>query len=170
MRKILPLLLALLFALPAFSATAYEVGGGKTLIVYDDGTYEVVESFADTSFLTGRQYSVDWSDSLSPVIALATASDPELSYLNNAVLSAMLASYIESSGISFSLIFLSEDEVLAVMTDEASIETERYDYKLTQGGTLYLYGEETESLVFSEDYSRLTMTLDGLPLVLSWAR
>lgn len=167
MRKKLFLAILLCCAFTAFSVTEYDIGGGKTLIVYDDGSIETIDNRVDPTFLIGRQYAIDWEESLYPFISIAVAAEPSLALFREDALAEMMASYFGITGDSISIIFLSEDEVLMASSIEGSSDIERYDYMLAPGKVVYILDGEGTVMLFNDDYSAITIPVDGLPLVFS---
>ena len=83
MRKVITLVILLGFICSAVSASAteYDLGGGQTLLLHEDGTYEIVTSKVEVDRIVGRQYKLDLMRSIDPFITLAMMEEPSLAFL-----------------------------------------------------------------------------------------
>ena len=83
MRKVITLVILLGFICSAVSAsvTEYDLGGGQTLLLHEDGTYEIVTSKGEVDRIVGRQYKLDLMRSIDPFITLAMMEEPSLAFL-----------------------------------------------------------------------------------------
>ena len=160
MRKklfIAAVLIAFALSLPA--VTEYDIGGGQKVLLYEDGTYDVVAPRMDTSKLAGSQYSLDWDALLSFFADLMIVEDPDMAILDKGFVTGMLRAMIGEFEIHF--VFLSSDEVLVSMTGEIP---DTFSYRLDSNRNLYVEDERIGG--FSEDYSRLNFVIEGIPLTL----
>ena len=159
MRKGIALLILLGFICSAVSAsvTEYDLGGGQTLLLHEDGTYEIVTSKVEVDRIVGRQYKLDLMRSIDPVITLAMMEEPSLAFLGK----EYYYSILEDTGImgmimaeipDFSMVFLSDD------------------YRITPSKTLYTVnvdGIEQEFGTFSEEYDEICINIeDSVPVYL----
>ena len=73
MRKVITLVILLGFICSAVfaSITEYDLGGGQTLLLHEDGTYEIITSQVEVDRIVGRQYKLDLMRSIDPFITLA---------------------------------------------------------------------------------------------------
>ena len=117
MRKILIAFLVILSCSSLVAKpTSYDIGGGQTLLLNEDGSYEIIANDIDTSAFVGKQYTLDIMRTLDPFITLAMMEDPTAALLGK----EFYYSLLEESGAfdlivdqipNVSLIFLSEDTV-----------------------------------------------------------
>lgn len=168
MKKIAFIFLLLFFSFSVFAVTEYDIGGGQTLILNDDGTYEIVLKELDYSSIIGMQYKLDLTRSLDPLITLAMMDDPSLAILGK----EYFYSLIEETGYmdaiaseipDISFVFLSQEKVLVIVEDESPLET---DYRIDSDRTLTItnvYGEEFEFGTFSEDFTEIEIISEGIP-------
>lgn len=63
---------------PLFATQSFDIGDGRTLILNDDGSYEVVDSSFDTSRIIGRQYVIDTDALIDSLIDMAALEDPSI--------------------------------------------------------------------------------------------
>ena len=120
MRKLLTTTLLLAAALCQAAASTYDIGGGRQLVLDENGTYSIIQTEFDTSPLVGRQFVIDYDALIDTAVDLAVAEEPSLLILGRDTLSAL----VEELGLidefraqvpDFSLIFISEDRVVATM-------------------------------------------------------
>lgn len=83
MRKVITLVILLGFICSAVSAsvTEYDLGGGQTLLLHEDGTYEIITFQVEVDRIVGRQYKLDLMRSIDPFITLAMMEEPSLAFL-----------------------------------------------------------------------------------------
>ena len=174
MRKVITLVILLGFICSAVSASAteYDLGGGQTLLLHEDGTYEIVTSKVEVDRIVGRQYKLDLMRSVDPFITLAMMEEPSLAFLGK----DYYYSILEDTGImdmiiaeipDFSMVFLSDEKVLISMEGEIPLEM---DYRITPSKTLYIVnidGIEQEFGNFSEEYDEICINVeDSIPVYL----
>ena len=153
--------------------TSYDIGGGQTLLLNEDGSYEIIENNIDTSAFVGKQYTLDILRTFDPLITLAMMEDPSAALLGKEFYYTLL----EESGAfdlvveqipNVSLIFLSDDTVFASVEGEGQSEA---NYRATSNNDLFIVapdGTEQQLGTFSEDYSEISLLIedDTLPLYL----
>ena len=174
MRKFIALVILLGFICSAVSAsvTEYDLGGGQTLLLHEDGTYEIIISQVEVDRIVGRQYKLDLMRSIDPFITLAMMEEPSLAFLGK----DYFYSILEDTGImdmimaeipDFSMVFISEDKVLVSLEGEIPLEM---DYRITPSKTLYIVnidGIEQEFGNFSEEYDEICINVeDSIPVYL----
>lgn len=153
--------------------TAYDIGGGQTLLLNKDGSYEIIANDIDTSEFVGKQYTLDILRTFDPLITLAMMDDPSAALLGKEFYYTLL----EESGVfgsiisqipNISMIFLNEISVFLSVEGTGQIET---SYRIASNNDLFLTdvnGTEQKLGTFSEDYSEICLFLedDSLPLYL----
>lgn len=164
----------LVFVFVCFSLTAvteYDIGGGQTLVLNDDGTYEIITTQIDSARIIGKQYKLALERSLDPLITLAMMEDPTFALLGK----DFYYSLIEEMGVfdmvaseipDFSLVFLSSRKVLLTAEGENPFEA---NYRISSTRTLFLTavdGSEIELGTFNENYSEIRIMTGGLPIYL----
>ena len=174
MRKVITLVILLGFICSAVSAsvTEYDLGGGHTLLLHDDGTYEIITSQVEVDRIVGRQYKLDLMRSIDSVITLAMMEEPYFAFLGK----EYYYSILEDTGImdmiiaeipDFSMVFLSDEKVLVTMEGEMPLEM---DYRITPSKALYIVnidGIEQEFGTFSEEYDEICINVeDSIPVYL----
>lgn len=168
MRKILSAIMLTVFICSSiFAATAeYDIGGGQSLLLYEDGTYEIVTSQVDSDRIIGKQYKLDLMRTLDPFIRIAMMDDPSIAYYYSMLEDTGLIDMVTSEVPDFSVIFLSDEKVL-VSVDGETFET---TYRITPAKVLYINGwdgVEQEIGTFNDDYEEICIpTEDTLPVYL----
>ena len=165
MKKILSASLLLLFSFSLFAAS-YDIGGGQSLILNEDGTYEIVKSSIDAGAIIGRQYKLDLNRSIDPINTLMMMEDPSTAILGKDFYRSMieemgLLDMIAAEIPDFSLIFLSPEKVLVTMEGEDPTEL---DYRITGGKELFVSEEEIGT--FSDDFSEIQIMSEGIAFYL----
>ncbi len=173
MRKIAAMIiLFVLICSWIFAATTeYDIGGGQTLLLYEDGTYEIITSRIESEWIVGKQYKLDLMRTLDPFISLAMLEDPSSAFLGKEYYYSILEDtglidMIASEIPDFSIIFLSNDKVL-LSSDGETLET---TYRITPTKVLFINGwneVESEIGIFSENYEEIRLSIeDTLPVYL----
>lgn len=164
--------LALAFVLctcTLFAKTQYDIGDGRTLVLNDDGTYEILESQFDTSVLVGKQYRLDMDAIIDEAIDYAIAQDPSIAIFGKEI----LVSLIENTGLldqlveeipDISFIVISSDTMLATMSGEEPMQCE---YTVTGGGKITIKAEGGDvGGTVEKDGSKIVLDADGLNVTL----
>lgn len=158
MRRMLLILMIVIISLSLYAdVPEYDIGGGQTLLVKEDGTYEIVQGEIEAEKFVGKQYKIDWDKSLDDqFISLLKMADTTgmLATLGDAALKELLLSRATEA----SIVFLSTDKVLLIEEGEAPVEA---TYRITPAKDLYItrdgYAEEYLG-TFSDDYSEICNT------------
>lgn len=175
MRKLLTTTLLLAAALCLAAASTYDIGGGRQLVLDENGTYSIIQTEFDTSPLVGRQFVIDYDALMDTAVDLAVAEEPSLLILGRDTLSALveelgLIDELRAQVPDFSLIFISEDRVVATMAGEEPAEMA---YTVDGSGMISLENPdgETEKLgLLEEDCTRIRMDADGITVFLMAVR
>lgn len=151
--------------------TEYDIGEGRTLLLYEDGSYEIVSSSIEPDIIVGKQYKLDMVSILEPYIALAILEEPSLSNLDKDYVYSLLKDTglfdaIMAEIPNISLIFISKEKLLLI-ADEEKIEA---FYRITASRELYFEdsdGAEEKIGKFSDDYSKIVLEFDDtIPIYL----
>lgn len=166
MKRFLPLTTILLcLALTLSAVTEYDIGGGKTLVVYDDGSSEIVEKLIDPIIIVGRQYSFDAEETVRTALPRFRAENPLLAFADEDFLISMLVPQVKAGAQNsdISLIFITKDELQMVINGKGNIYTGRTNYRLVSGGVAYMTLPDIGELqmVFNKDYSQVSMMIPG---------
>ena len=165
MRKFLVVLVILLSSFSLIAVT-YDIGGGQTLVLNDDGTYEIITVESDTSEIVGKQYKLEIERTIDPLIDLAMMEDPSMAALGRDFIYSMLAGMIESEIPEVSFVFLSQEKVLLTVAGEEPVEAE---YRVAPDKSLFITtwdGTEESLGTFSDDYREIMISADGIPVYL----
>lgn len=129
MRKILIAFLVILSCSSLVAkTTSYDIGGGQTLLLNEDGSYEIIANDIDTSAFVGKQYTLDIMRTFDPLITLAMMDDPSAALLGK----EFYYSLLEESGVlnsimsqipNVSIIFLNETTIFLSFEGEGQRET-----------------------------------------------
>ena len=165
MRKFLVVLVVLLTSFSLIAVT-YDIGGGQTLVLNDDGTYEIVAAESDTSEIVGKQYKLEIERTIDPLIDLAIMEDPSIAALGRDFIYSLLEGMIESEIPEVSFVFLSQEKVLVTIEGEEPVEAE---YRVAPDKSLFITawdGTEEGLGTFSDDYGEIMISADGIPVYL----
>ena len=166
MRKMTAMMMVLVLICSSIfsAANEYDIGGGQTLLLNEDGTYEIITSRVESDRIVGKQYKLDLMRTLDPLISLAMMEEPSsailgkeyyYSVLEDTGLIDMIASEIPD----FSVVFLSMEKVLVTIDGEPFETT----YRITPSRDLYVDGwdgVEREFGIFSENYEEIRLTIE----------
>lgn len=145
------------------SPKSYDVGEGKTLFVYDDGSTEIVSSrpLFDVEKLVGGQFVIDWDRFWTDAIPYMIASDPSLAMLDRETLIGLLKGIVEESIPDLSFIFTSKDTLLVY----GEGETETINCRVDGDGRIWTSsdGEESQFGVADASGTEITLAIDELP-------
>lgn len=147
----------------AASVMEYDIGGGQTLLLKEDGTYEIVEKTIDINKIIGKQYKFDLRRSLDLLISIVMLEDPTSVMLGKDYYYSLfedtgIIDMISSEIPDISFIFLSEEKVFVTMEGEEPLET---SYRITPSNNLYIVakdGTEQEIGTFSKDYGEIMLS------------
>ena len=170
MRKILIAFLVILSCSSLVAkTTSYDIGGGQTLLLNEDGSYEIIATDIDTSAFVGKQYTLDIMRTFDPLITLAMMDDPSAALLGK----EFYYSLLEESGVlnsimsqipNVSIIFLNETTVFLSFEGEGQRET---SYRVASNNDLFLMrddGFEQKLGTFSDDYSEICLLVEDSSL------
>lgn len=161
--------LCLTMLCPLFATQSFDIGDGRTLILNDDGSYEVVDSSFDTSRIIGRQYVIDTDALIDSLIDMAALEDPSILLLGRDFARSLLVEMgieelISSEIPDLSFIVLSADRMLVTMSGEDPVEC---SYSITGGGSITIDlddGSEPVRGSVKEDGSAIDLKSDGITI------
>lgn len=168
MKKLALVLVLTLSALSLFATQTFDIGGGRSLVLNEDGTYEIVsgQTSASVPSLAGSQYTLDIEALRSFLVEIAIASDPSLAMLGEELINSIIDYSLMSEELNISFIFLNDERVIMIFSDEDPVETTYYI-----DGSRRLYFNELDSSssvligLFNEDYSSITLSDDSGMLI-----
>lgn len=148
----------------------YDIGNGQTLFLNEDGTYEIISSEIDSDEIVGKQYKLDFTRSIDPLITLVMMEEPSAAILGRDFYYDLLAEMgildmLKEEIPDFSCIFISSDKALFTITGEDPIEV---DYHISASRNIYVKNgyDEINLGILSGDYSEIKLTSAEFPLYL----